>query len=105
MPSPIRALAMCGAALLLGAGPTPPPLTATLQALARDMTYGWAKTHPLEATALGLSDEDGRLDTPSVAQNAADLATIKSGKRGSPRFPGRTRRCTIGTMRRFCKHN
>ena len=40
------------------------------------MTYDWGHAHPLIATALGLSDEDGRLDTPSSAENAADLATI-----------------------------
>ena len=41
------------------------------------MTFDWAKAHPLFATGLGLSDEDGELDTPSVAENARDLATIR----------------------------
>jgi len=41
------------------------------------MTFAWAKAHPLVATFLGLSDEDGRLDTPSLAQNARDLAMIR----------------------------
>ena len=48
-----------------------------IQALARAMTFDWAKSHPLTATFLGLSDEDGRLDTPSEAENARDLATIQ----------------------------
>ncbi|MGA7854055.1 MAG: DUF885 domain-containing protein [Candidatus Acidiferrales bacterium] len=48
-----------------------------LQTLARAMTFDWAKTHPINATFLGLSDEDGQLDTPSEAANARDLATIR----------------------------
>jgi uncharacterized protein (DUF885 family) len=48
-----------------------------LQALARAMTFDWAKAHPITATFLGLSDEDGQLDTPSEAANARDLATIR----------------------------
>ncbi|MFZ0882578.1 MAG: DUF885 domain-containing protein, partial [Candidatus Acidiferrales bacterium] len=43
----------------------------------RAVTFDWAKTHPLTATFLGLSDEDGLLDTPSEAENARDLATIR----------------------------
>ncbi len=41
------------------------------------MTFTWATRHPLVATSLGLSDEDGKLDAPSVAENAADLASIR----------------------------
>jgi hypothetical protein len=52
-----------------------------LQALARSMTFDWAKRHPLEATDLGLSDEDGQLDTPGGAENARDLATITRWER------------------------
>lgn len=48
-----------------------------LQALAKAITFDWAKTHPLAATSLGLSDEDGRLDAPSAAENARDLATVR----------------------------
>ena len=48
-----------------------------IQALAHAMTFDWAKSHPLTATFLGLSDEDGQLDTPSDAENARDLATIR----------------------------
>jgi uncharacterized protein (DUF885 family) len=55
------------------------PRTATeqLQALAQKITFDWAKSHPLTATSVGLSDEDGQLDTPSAAENARDLATIQ----------------------------
>jgi len=49
-----------------------------IQALARAMTFDWAKSHPLNATFLGLSDEDGQLDTPSDAENAQDLVTIRA---------------------------
>ena len=52
-----------------------------LQTLGRSMTFDWAKTHPLTATFLGLSDEDGQLDTPSEAANARDLATIREWQR------------------------
>ena len=52
-----------------------------LQTLARAMTFDWAKAHPLTATFLGLSDEDGLLDTPSEAENARDLATIREWQR------------------------
>ncbi len=72
-----RMLAM---ALLASIGiPSAPAATTTeqLQALAKSITFGWAKSHPLVATSLGLSDEDGQLDTPSEAGNARDLATIR----------------------------
>src|SRR5271165_4706734 len=58
----------------LGAGRS---VSDRLQTLARSMTFDWAKSHPLAATSLGLSDEDGQLDTPSEAENARDLATIR----------------------------
>ncbi|MGD0435755.1 MAG: DUF885 family protein, partial [Bryobacteraceae bacterium] len=54
-----------------------PTTTERLQTLAQSITYGWAKSHPLVATSLGLSDEDGRLDTPSEAENSRDLAMIR----------------------------
>jgi uncharacterized protein (DUF885 family) len=53
------------------------PTSERLQALARKMTFEWAKSHPLTATFLGLSDEDGRLDSPSEAQIARDLVTVR----------------------------
>lgn len=56
----------------------PPASTSEqLQTLARAMTFDWAKAHPITATFLGLSDEDGLLDTPSLAANTRDLATIR----------------------------
>lgn len=51
-----------------------------LQALAKDMTFEWAKRHPLIATALGIAGEDGALDTPSTAENASDLTRIRAWK-------------------------
>jgi hypothetical protein len=51
--------------------------TERLQKLAQSITFDWAKSHPLVATSLGLSDEDGQLDTPSDDENARDLATIR----------------------------
>jgi uncharacterized protein (DUF885 family) len=70
------------AALSTGAAPAAPPsASAQLQTLARSVTFDWAKTHPLTATLLGLSDEDGQLDTPSEAANARDLATIREWQR------------------------
>lgn len=66
-------------ALPAAAAPAAPPTTTPeqLQTLGRAMTFDWAKTHPLTATFLGLSDEDGLLDTPSGAANARDLVTIR----------------------------
>jgi hypothetical protein len=61
----------------LQAAPAPPTTTERLQTLARSITFDWAKAHPLTATSLGLSDEDGQLDTPSEAENARDLAMIR----------------------------
>ncbi len=49
-----------------------------LQNLARDMTYGWAKRHPLGATELGLTQYDGAVDAPSAAANVADLALVRA---------------------------
>ena len=51
------------------------------------MTFDWAKTHPLTATFLGLSDEDGQLNTPSEAENARDLATIREWQRQLAAIP------------------
>jgi uncharacterized protein (DUF885 family) len=59
--------------------PSAPAATTTerLQTLAQAITFRWAKSHPLVATSLGLSDADGQLDTPSDAENARDLAAIR----------------------------
>jgi uncharacterized protein (DUF885 family) len=74
--------AACFATALLpcmaAAAPAAPGTTnAALQALARTITFDWAKSHPLIATSLGLEAEDGRLDAPSAAENERDLATIR----------------------------
>ena len=58
-----------------------------LQALARDMTFGWAKSHPLVATGLGLTDEDGDLDRPSPAARQADLARVRAWERALAAIP------------------
>jgi len=54
-----------------------PTTTERIQTLAQAVTFDWAKSHPLVATSLGLSDEGGRLDTPSEAEHERDLATIQ----------------------------
>jgi hypothetical protein len=61
--------------------------TERLQTLAKTITFDWAKTHPLTATFLGLSDEDGKLDTPSEAENIRDLATIRGWKQDLASIP------------------
>jgi hypothetical protein len=69
----IALLASCA----LPAAPAPRTTTEKLQTLAQSITFGWAKSHPFVATFLGLSDEDGQLDSPSEAENARDLAMIR----------------------------
>jgi len=49
-----------------------------LQALARDVTFKWAEMHPIVATQLGIAGYDGKLDTPSLAEDERDLALIRS---------------------------
>ena len=73
--SPLVAVLMAGCAFSASAANQ--PTHERIQALAHAMTFDWAKSHPLTATFLGLSDEDGQLDTPSEAENARDLATIR----------------------------
>ena len=65
------------ASCALPAAPAPPTTTERLQTLAQSIAFGWAKSHPLVATFLGLSDEDGQLDTPSEVENVRDLAMIR----------------------------
>ncbi|GAC1313032.1 MAG: hypothetical protein NVSMB21_24070 [Vulcanimicrobiaceae bacterium] len=48
-----------------------------LQRLARDVTYDWAKRHPLFATELGLVQYDGALDVPTASARAEDLALVR----------------------------
>jgi len=54
-----------------------PDTSEKLEQLAKSITFDWAKAHPLAATYLGLSDEDGLLDTPSEAEIARDLEMIR----------------------------
>jgi len=68
-------------------GAQPSGAGSRLQSLARDMTFGWAKSHPLVATGLGLTDEDGDLDTPSSAARQADLERIRAWERALAAIP------------------
>jgi hypothetical protein len=49
-----------------------------IQALAREITYVTAEDDPIFATALGLTDHDGDLRTPSQTHLHQDLAKIRS---------------------------
>ncbi len=67
----------------LGAAPAQPVQTAAyakLQALARTLTFTWAKRHPLVATSEGLTEYDGDLEIPSAAYRAEDLTQIRAWK-------------------------
>ena len=67
--------------------PDPQATGEQLETLAREVTFGWAKSHPLVATYLGLSDEDGQLITPSQAENERDLATIRGWEKELASIP------------------
>ncbi|MDQ6826898.1 MAG: DUF885 domain-containing protein [Candidatus Eremiobacteraeota bacterium] len=43
-----------------------------LTALAKDMTFTWARLHPMTATELGIAGYDGQLDVPSLAAQRRD---------------------------------
>jgi len=75
------------ASCALPAAAAPPTTTERLQTLAQSITFGWAKSHPLTATFLGLSDEDGQLDSPSDAENARDIAMIRGWQRDLASIP------------------
>ena len=47
-----------------------------LQALEHNITFTWGALHPIVATTEGISGYDGKLDHPSAAENARDLALI-----------------------------
>jgi hypothetical protein len=80
----VRLLRTCAALVwccgLLGFGLPAPAAGAgpQLQALARDITFTWNKEHPLQATALGLTQYDGDLDSPSQAEIDRDQAQIRT---------------------------
>src|SRR5580704_6932455 len=84
--SGLRLLLIALLCCALPAAPAP-STTERLQSLARSITFGWAKSHPLAATFLGLSDEDGQLDTPSKAENDRDLAMIRAWERELESIP------------------
>ncbi len=58
-----------------------------IQVLGRTITFEWAKLHPLVATSLGLTDEDGQLDNPSAEQNARDLEQIRKWQKELAAIP------------------
>jgi len=71
----------------VAAQPAPTSAYDQLQFLAKAVTFDWAKLHPLVATNLGLTDEDGQLDTPSPAENARDLDLIRRWQRQLAAIP------------------
>jgi uncharacterized protein (DUF885 family) len=75
---PKRIVACAVIIIMAGAGTSPAAEAPydQLQALARDMTFHWAKLHPFVATELGITGEDGLVDTPSLAADDRDLALI-----------------------------
>lgn len=54
------------------------PAYGKLQLLASDMTFQWAKLHPIVATSVGISGYNGELNHPSAAEEKRDLALIRS---------------------------
>jgi len=48
------------------------------QALAKDMTFTFARLHPMTATSLGIPGYDGALEQPSEAGRTTDMALIES---------------------------
>jgi len=65
----------------------PPTTYERLQNLAQTITLDWAKLHRLVATSLGLTAEDGELDSPSEAENARDLAMIRGWEKDLASIP------------------
>lgn len=53
------------------------PASDSLTALAKDMTYTWARLHPMTATELGIPGYDAQLEKPSTAGKARDRALIE----------------------------
>src|SRR5471032_221998 len=54
------------------------PAYQQMQTLAKDMTYTWARVHPLTATGLGIAGYDGQIDEASEAARSQDMALIAS---------------------------
>lgn len=74
-------------AAFAGAGQQTDASYDALQRLARDVTFEWAKRHPLVATAEGITSEDGLLDTPSLAEDSADLALVHAWQKRLAAIP------------------
>lgn len=74
-----RAWALLLLVLSIAAFPRPAaasPAYASLQALAKDMTFTWARLHPITATFEGIRGYDGALESPSEGSRNADIALI-----------------------------
>ena len=73
---------LCSLALLVmpGVGAASSAYDA-LQNLAKDITFSWAREHPIDATELGIGGYDANLDDPSEAARTADIARIRAWQR------------------------
>ncbi len=54
------------------------PAYGALQSVAKEMTFSWARRHPMTATQLGISGYDGDFDNPSEGARTKDIAQIES---------------------------
>ena len=75
----VRLFCALACALVLVASPqrgAATPTSNSLTALAKDMTYTWARLHPMTATELGIAGYDAQLEKPSTAGRARDRALI-----------------------------
>jgi hypothetical protein len=66
------------AVLLMPTVASASPAYDRLQSLAKDMTFTWARLHPMAATDEGISGYDGDLESPSESQRLDDIALIAS---------------------------
>jgi uncharacterized protein (DUF885 family) len=74
----ISAFILGAAGAATAAAPAPNAAYGQLQTLARDMTYTWARIHPLTATSLGIAGYDGDIDAASEAARNDDIALVAS---------------------------
>jgi uncharacterized protein (DUF885 family) len=75
---PMIAVLVALCALAVPSMSTASPAYGGLQALAKDMTFTWARLHPMLATQLGIAGYDGTLEQPSEAMRTTDIALIAS---------------------------
>ena len=66
------------AAMFVPAASMASPAYDDLQALAKDMTFTWARLHPIVATQEGIAGFDGALEQPSEVNRTTDMALIAS---------------------------